>query len=78
MLPVGVVFVDGAELPVEIDLDLEVEVPDVPLVGLHGEDSGHLVPLLAGQVVVQVEHRLLPVGVPAWGEVRRKLLKLAF
>ena len=70
MLPVGVVFVDGAEFPVEIDLDLEVEIPDVPLVGLHGEDSGHLVSLLAGEVVVQVEHGLLPVGVPA-GEKSR-------
>ena len=42
LVPVGVVLVDSAQLPVEVDLDLEVKIPDVPLVWLHGEHSGHL------------------------------------
>ena len=51
-------FLDAAQLALEVDADLEVKVPDVPLVGLHGEGSGHLLPLLAGQIVLQIEHRL--------------------
>ena len=47
---------------IEIDLDLKVEVADVSGVWLHAEHPGHLIPLLAGQVVVEVEHCLLPVG----------------
>ena len=46
------------------NLDLEIEVPDVAGIWLHAEHSGDLIALLAGQVVVKVEHRLLPVGVP--------------
>ena len=59
--PVGVVLADVAQLSIEIDLDLKVEVSHVSCVGFHGEHTGHLIPLLAGEVVVQVEYSLLPV-----------------
>ena len=46
------------------NLDLKVQVADIAGVWLHAEHPGHLVTLLAGQVVVKVEYGLLPVGVP--------------
>jgi len=56
------------QFTVEFNLDVEVHVPVVPLVGDHLEGSLHLLTLLAGQVVVQVEHSLLPVSVGClWG-----------
>ena len=48
----------------ESNLDLEIEVADVAGVWLHAEHPGDFVALLAGEVVVKVEHRLLPVSVP--------------
>ena len=48
----------------ETNLDLKVQVADIAGVWLHAEHPGHLVALLAGQVVVEVEYGLLPVGVP--------------
>ena len=48
----------------EANLDLKVQVADIAGVWLHAEHPGHLVALLAGQVVVEVEYGLLPVGVP--------------
>ena len=56
--PVGVALAHT----IEINLDLKVEVADISGVWLHAEHPGHLVPLLAGQVLVKVEHCLLPVG----------------
>ena len=44
--------------------DLKVKVADIACVWLHAEHPGHLVTLLASQVVVKVEYCLLPVGVP--------------
>ena len=43
----------------ELDPDLEVHVPDVTGVGNHLEAASDLLPLLAGQVVLQVEHGLM-------------------
>jgi hypothetical protein len=58
-----VVLVYCAQLAAEVDLDTEVHVPLVPVVGDHLEGASDLLTLLAGQVVIQVEHSLLPVSV---------------
>lgn len=63
-----VLLCEGAQLAPEVHVDFKVEVPLVPLVGLHSEDAEQLLALLAGDVVLQVEDRLLPVGV---GSLRR-------
>ena len=62
--PVGVALAHRAQLAVEVYLDLKVKVADIACVWLHAEHPGHLVTLLASQVVVKVEYCLLPVGVP--------------
>ena len=62
-----VLLCEGAQLAPEVDVDLKVEVPLVPLVGLHSEDAENFFPLLAGDVVFQVEDGLLPVGVGSLG-----------
>ena len=51
-------FLHSAQLSLEVDGDLEVQVPDVSGIWLHGEHPCHLLPLLTGDVVVQVEHSL--------------------
>ena len=51
----------------EIDSDLNIQVPHIPLVGRETEDSREFLPLGAGEVVLQVEHGLLPVGVGSLG-----------
>merc|ERR1711948_50609 len=56
-----------AELPAELDIDLEVEVALVPLVWLHREVAAQLLALLAGDVVLEVEDCLLPVRVGRLG-----------
>ena len=62
-----VLLCEGAQLAPEVDVNLEVEVPLVPLVGLHSEDAKDFLSLLAGDVVFQVEDGLLPVGVGSLG-----------
>ncbi len=52
-----------AELSPKIDIDLEVQVPFVSKVGPHPEDAIEFLPLLASDVVLQVEDSLLPVRV---------------
>ena len=47
--------------------DLNIEISDIPLVGGETEDPSDLLPLGAGEVVLQVEHGLLPVGVGRLG-----------
>lgn len=47
----------------EVDVDFEVKVSLVSVVGLHFEYAEDLLALLAGNVVVQVEDGLLPVSV---------------
>lgn len=59
---------EAAQLPVEVDVDLEVEVALVAEVGPHPEDAKDLLALLGGDVVLQVEDGLLPVRV---GSLRR-------
>ena len=51
----------------EIYSNLNIQVPDIPLVGRETEDSREFLPLCAGKVVLQVEHGLLPVGVGRLG-----------
>merc|ERR550539_64003 len=51
------------EFALEINSDLDIQVPHVPLIGRETEDSRELLALGAGEVVLQVEHGLLPVGV---------------
>lgn len=60
---VGIFFSHLSQLAMEVDVNREVEISDVPLIWLHLEDSIDLLPLLAGEVVLEVEHSLLPVGV---------------
>ena len=52
----------------EVYCNFNIEVPDIPLVGLETEHSRELLPLGAGEIVLQVEHRLFPVSVRSlWG-----------
>jgi len=62
--PVGVGLTYRAQLTIEVNFDLEIEVTDVARVWLHAEDTSHFITLLAGEIVVQVEYCLLPVSVP--------------
>ena len=64
---VVVAFLERRQFPLEFEGDLEVEVSVVPLVGLHGELADDFLAGLDGEVLVQVEDRLLPVGVPSLG-----------
>jgi len=64
---VRIVFVDRTEFTLELDLDLEIEIPLVSRVGDHLEVTGHLFALLGGDVVLEVEHGLFPVGVGRFG-----------
>ncbi len=68
--PVRVVLRHVAELAMEVDVDLEVEVALVARVGLHLKDAVDLLALLAGDVVLQVEDSLLPVRVRRLGRGR--------
>ena len=52
-----------AKLSLKVDTNLEVQVPNVPCVWLKLEDALDLLALDAGEVVLQVEDCLLPVGV---------------
>lgn len=61
--PVVVLFLQSAQFAFEVDLDGEVEVAVVALVRLHGETAVDLLVPLDSQIVVQVEHHLLPVSV---------------
>ena len=56
------------KFPPEVNIDLEVEVALVASVRPHSENAENFFALLAGDVVLQVEDRLLPVGV---GSLRR-------
>ena len=51
-------FLHSAQLSLEVDGDLKVQVPDVSGIWLHGKHPCHLLPLLTGDVVVQIEHSL--------------------
>ena len=56
------------QFSLKVDINLNVQVSDVPGVGLESEHAEDLLPLGAGEVVLQVEHGLLPVGVRSvWG-----------
>ena len=61
---------EAAKLAVEVDVDLEVEVALVAEVGPHSKDAEDLFALLGGDVVLQVEDRLLPVRVGGLGRRR--------
>lgn len=65
--PVDVLLLHGAELPLEVDLQLEVEIPLVPVIGLHLEDPVEFLSLLARDGILQVEDGLLPMGVGGLG-----------
>ena len=47
--------------------NLDIQVPHIPLIGGEPEDPREFLPLGAGEVVLQVEHGLLPVGVGSLG-----------
>ena len=64
---VGVLLLQLAQFAPEVDFDLEVEVPLVAIVGLHGEHAVELLALLAGDVIFQIKHGLLPVSVGGFG-----------
>ena len=51
----------------EIYSNLNIQVPHISLIGGESEDPREFLPLGAGQVVLQVEHGLLPVGVGSLG-----------
>ena len=42
----------------EVDTDLEIQISNVPVVWLHGEDTSDLLSLLACDVIVQIENGL--------------------
>ena len=56
-------FHNLTQFSLEVHVNLNVQVSHVPGVGLESEHSEDLLPLGAGEVVLQVEHRLFPVGV---------------
>ena len=56
-----------AELSLEVDTDLQVQVPDIPRVWLELEDALYLLALGAREVVLKIEDGLLPVGVGSLG-----------
>merc|ERR1719436_190758 len=62
-----IVLVDLTQFALEIYSDLNIQVPHVSLIGRETEDSRELLALGAGQIVLQVEHGLLPVGVGRLG-----------
>ena len=51
----------------EVNINFDVEIPDIPGVGLQPEHAVDLLPLGAGEVVLQVEYGLLPVSVGGLG-----------
>ena len=61
-----------AQLPLELDFDLEVQITDVPFVGLAEEGSLELFALFDGEIVIEVKHRLFPVSVRTFGGCGRK------
>ena len=56
-------FNNLTKFSLEVHVDLDVEVPHVPGVGFESEHAEDLLPLGAGEVVLQVENSLFPVGV---------------
>ena len=62
------ILVDFRNVPnLEIYSNLNIQVPHISLIGGESEDPGEFLPLGAGQVVLQVEHGLLPVSVRGLG-----------
>merc|ERR1739838_357561 len=57
------VFVHFRELAFEVEMDVEIEISLVPIIGSGGKCSVQFLSFLHGQVVVEVEDRLLPVSV---------------
>ena len=52
----------------KVNIDFNVKIPDISGVWFESEDAIDLLPLGAGEVVLQVEDSLLPVGVGGfWG-----------
>ncbi len=47
----------------KVDIDLEIEVALVPVVGPHAEEARDFFALLSRDIVLKVENSLLPVGV---------------
>merc|ERR1712015_118012 len=64
------VFVHLRKLALEVEMDVEIEVPLVSFVGLRRKGSMQFFPLLYRQVIVKVEHRLLPMCIRAFGTGR--------
>lgn len=52
-----------AELASEVDIDLEVEITLVSIVGFHPEDPVDFLSFLTRDVVLEVKDSLFPVGV---------------
>ena len=75
---VDVGLFEFAQFPAEVDVDLEVEVTLVAVVGLHAELPEEFLALLASDVVLQVEDGLLPVSVRRFGGRREPDSLVAF
>ena len=55
------------ETYLEVNINFDVQIPDIPGVGLQPEHAIDLLPLGAGEVFLQVEHGLFPVSVGGLG-----------
>ena len=51
------------QLSLVVNIDFDIQVSDIPFIWLKLEHPIKLLPLGAGEVVLQIEHRLLPVCV---------------
>lgn len=65
--PVHVVFVQVAQFSVKFDFKVEIQITIVLGVWFHGEYSKDVFTLFHSQIIVEVKHGLLPMGVRGIG-----------
>lgn len=64
------VFVDLGQFAFEVQVDVEVKIPLVSFVRTRSESAVQFFSFLHGEVVVEVEDRLLPMSVRTFGAGR--------
>ena len=65
--PILVLLIELTQLPIELDIDFEIQIALIPGVWLHPEVSVDLLASLARDVILQIEDGLFPVGVGRFG-----------